>query len=188
MNEKAKKVKLVALDSLGVVFGESVMVTPESLATPAGEHLRMRSHIDGQGISYLRAAGMQVCFISSEKSGFMEALASKLNNLDSVKSGKWQPLMVFSGDAGKDKVATLKKWAEENGATLENLAYMGDDIGDLAVFRAVGFKAAPAQAEVPVREAADFVAVRRGGDGAIRDLANFLLSAQGIDPGTLSRK
>lgn len=188
MTEKAKDIKLVALDSLGVLFSPAVQVTPESLSSPAGELLRTRSHIDGQGISYLRAAGLQVCFISSEKSGFMEALAEKLNNLASVKSGEWKPLTVFSGDAGKDKVATLTTWAEEHGASLAEVAYMGDDIGDLAVFRAVGFTAAPAQAEEPVKAAADFVAKRSGGDGAIRDLANHILEAKGIDPETLSRK
>jgi 3-deoxy-D-manno-octulosonate 8-phosphate phosphatase (KDO 8-P phosphatase) len=188
MKEKAKNIKLVALDSLGVLFSEAVMVTPESLTTPAGEHVRMRSHIDGQGISYLRAAGFLVCFISSEKAGFIEALGEKLNNLPSVKNGTWKPLGVFAGDAGKDKVATLTKWAEENGATLGEVAYMGDDIGDLTVFKVVGFKAAPAQAEEPVKAAADFVAKRRGGDGAIRDLANVLMEAQGIDPEQLSRK
>lgn len=182
MSTPIGSVRAVALDSLGVLFGESVLVHPRD-----GEYLRTRSHIDGQGISYLRAAGIPIAFISSEKAGFLEYLGDKLNNLPSVTSGSWHEIAIFTGEEGKDKVAALTGWLASHGLTLADCAYMGDDIADLAVFRHVGFSAAPSQAEKAVRDAADLVATRRGGDGAVRDLANAILEAKGIDLDTLSR-
>lgn len=182
MSTPIGSVRAVALDSLGVLFGESVLVHPKE-----GEYLRTRSHIDGQGISYLRAAGIPIAFISSEKTGYLEYLGEKLNNLPSVVSGAWHPIAIFAGEEGKDKVGTLTAWLASYGLTMADCAYMGDDVADLAVFRHVGFSAAPAQAETAVRNAADFVAARRGGDGAVRDLANGILEAKGLDLETLSR-
>jgi 3-deoxy-D-manno-octulosonate 8-phosphate phosphatase (KDO 8-P phosphatase) len=182
MSTSIEDVRAVALDSLGVLFGESVLVHPKE-----GEYLRTRSHIDGQGISYLRAAGVPIAFISSEKTGYLEYLGDKLNNLPSVASGAWHPIAIFTGEDGKDKVGTLTTWLSAHGLTMADCAYMGDDIADLAVFRQAGFSAAPVQAEESVKKAADFVATRRGGDGAVRDLANAILEAKGIDLETLSR-
>lgn len=182
MNTPIENVRAVAIDSLGVLFGESVLVHPKE-----GEYLRTRSHIDGQGISFLRAAGLPIAFISSEKSGYLEYLGEKLNNLPSVVSGAWHPIAIFTGEEGKDKVSTLTAWLTTHELTMADCAYMGDDIADLAVFRHVGFSAAPSQAETAVRKAADFVAARRGGDGAVRDLSNVILEARGIDLETLSR-
>ena len=56
---------------------------------------------------------------------------------------------------------------------------MGDDLTDYDILQAVGLAAAPAQAEEVIKKIVHFVAARRGGDGAIRDLANFILTVQG---------
>lgn len=179
----AKDIKAVMFDSGGVIFSEQVLFDPER-----GEVLRMRSHADGQGISLLRDAGLRIAFITSDSNGFLETLGNKLNNLPSVKSGKWEPIAVFTGDKGKDKVATIKTWLAEHDFGLGECAYMGDDIGDYHIMQKVGFRAAPAQAESLIKDMSDFIAERRGGDGAVRDFCSFLLTEKGIDASTLSQK
>lgn len=181
--EKASKITRVAFDSLGVLFPAKVSLTVSEV-----EYVRERSHIDGQGISYLRAAGIPVAFITSEKMGFVEAIGNRLNNLPSVQSGAWKPIEIMTGERGKDKVGSLEMWMKENDASLNECAYMGDDLADIKVFEEVGFSAAPAQAEFLTKAHADFVSERVGGDGAIRDLADLILAAKNIDPTTLSRK
>ena len=180
--EKASKVKAIAFDSLGVLFPAEVFMSVDNR-----EFIRQRSHVDGQGISYLRAIGIFVAFITSEKTGFVEVLGNKLNSLPSVKSGAWEPIAIMTGDAGKDKVAALTAWLAEHGLTMDDCAYVGDEAADVKIFEKVGFSVAPAQAERRARAHADFVTERNAGAGAIRDIADLLLEARGIDPLSLSR-
>ena len=65
---------------------------------------------------------------------------------------------------------------------------MVDDLVDVPMLRAVGFRACPITAEEVIREMADFVSERPAGHGAVRDLANLILTARDIDPKTLPTK
>lgn len=187
MDEKqrtaAKNIQAVVFDSLGVFFSEVVLHDKTT-----GEVMRTRSHADGQGISLLRSAGIRIAIITSEKEGFLEPIVTKLNNLPSVKEGRWVPIECFMGDAGKDKVATIDTWLQTSNLTWDVCAYMGDDLGDYAVMQKAGFAAAPAQAEEVIKNISHFVASRRGGDGAIRDFANFVLSEKDVDVTQLELK
>jgi 3-deoxy-D-manno-octulosonate 8-phosphate phosphatase (KDO 8-P phosphatase) len=60
----------------------------------------------------------------------------------------------------------------------QQVAYMGDDIVDLAVLRRAGLSAAPANAVAEVQSRVDFVSTRDGGDGAVRELVELILRAQ----------
>ncbi|MFZ2886910.1 MAG: HAD hydrolase family protein, partial [Minisyncoccia bacterium] len=132
--------------------------------------------------------GIQIAFITSEKEGFFEPIIEKLNNLPSVKEGRWPPVALFMGDAGKNKSETIGKWLSESSISLDECAYMGDDLGDYEIMQKVGFAAAPAQAEDIIKKISHFIAARRGGDGAIRDFVNYILKEKNIDPTTLSLK
>ncbi len=183
METNIKAVKAIVFDSVGVIFSEVC-----GYSATEGEVIRTRSHADGQGISLLRSAGIAVAFITSETTGFLERLGEKLNNLAAVKDGKMQPVTVFVGAQGKDKVATIDTWLTSRQLTFADCAYVGDDVGDADIMKKVGFAAAPANAEKIIKDLAHFVAPRRGGDGAIRDVCNLILETKGIDPLTLTRK
>ena len=181
--EKAKKIKAVVLDGDGVIF------TGHVLEGPDGGFGKIRCHADGQGISLLRAAGIQIACVTGESgknSVFLEKLVEKWNGLPSVKSGKWQPVKVFTGAEKEKKVEIVETWLKESGLTLADCAAMGDDLTDYNLLKKVGFATAPAQAEDIIKEIVQWVAPRRGGDGAIRDLANLVLKAKGIDIPSLS--
>ena len=102
LGEMARKIKAVVLDADGFFFTGRVFVDPKR-----GEVLKERSHIDGQGISLLRAANIRIAFVSGGTPGFVEMIGDKLNALPSVKEGKWPPVEIFSGPQGKAKVESV---------------------------------------------------------------------------------
>lgn len=179
--ERVNNIKAVVLDGDGVFFTGRVLIDPIK-----GEVLKERSHIDGQGISFLRAAGIRIALVSGEKTGFIEIVGEKLNALPSVKDGKWPPIAIFTGPQGKDKISSVDTWLREANIGWDECAYMGDDFSDYQILQKVGLAAAPAQAEQEIINIVHYVAPRRGGDGAIRDLANLILATQGIDVTNLS--
>lgn len=176
MSDILQNLKAVIFDGDGVFFTGRVFVHPES-----GEYLKERSHVDGQGISFLRAAGIRIALVSGEATGFLEAVGKKLNDLPSVRDGAWPPVAVFTGPQGKDKVAAVDGWLKEIGVPWEECAAMGDDVSDFALLQKAGFAAVPANAEEVVKKIARWAALRNGGDGAIRDLCNLILEAKRVD-------
>ena len=182
MKTNIQDIKAVVFDGDGVIFTGRVFIGPD------GKNYKERSLIDGQGISFLRAVDIRVAIVSSEISGHVESLGDKINSLPSVISGKWPKVGIFTGPAGKQKIETVRAWLEEQGLTMADCAYMGDDFTDYKVLQEVGFRACPAQAEEEIKEIADFIADRRGGDGAIRDLANAIIKAKGLKLADLDLK
>ena len=181
--EIAKNIKALVLDGDGVVFTGHVL---EGADGPIG---KIQSHADGQGISLLRASGIVVSCLTGESgqnASFLERLVEKWNSLPSVTSGVWRPVALFTGVERTKKVDEVKKWLAEYGISLGECAAMGDDMTDYDLLGEVGLAASPAQAEDIIKKRVHFVAARRGGDGAIRDLANLILEAKGIDISSLT--
>ena len=176
LKEKLKKIKAVVFDGDGVFFSGRVFIDTEK-----GEALKERSHVDGQGISLLRAIGIKVALISGEKTGFIEKIGEKLNSLPSVKEGKWSPVGIFTGPQGSQKVETIDNWLKEIGVRWEECAAMGDDLVDYQLLKKVGFAVAPAQAETIIKKIVHYVTPREGGNGAIRDFCNLILEVKKID-------
>lgn len=183
LREKAKKIKGLAFDCDGVFFTGSVFVDQTN-----GEALKERSFYDGQGISLLRDAGLRIVFITAEESKFMNVVVNKFNNLKSVKDGRWPEVDVYAGAMGKDKASILESWLQEKGILWKECAYMGDDLSDYEVLQKVGLASAPQQAEEIIKKNVDYVTPRCGGRGAIRDLANLILEAKGVDVAGLNRR
>lgn len=173
---KAKKIKLVIFDGDGVTFSGRVLISSSK-----GELLKERSYVDGLGICLLRDAGFKVAFVSGEKTGFVENLVKKFNGLPSTKNGLWSPVEVITGVQGPGKVMAAQKLHMKFNIGWDETAFMGDDLPDLSLFKKVGFKAAPSQAEWIIKNLADYISPRRGGDGAIRDLCDLLIEAKGIN-------
>ena len=183
LKEKLKKIKAVVFDGDGVFFSGRVFVSPKN-----GETLKERSHIDGQGISLLRAIGIKVAFISGEKAGFIEIVGKKLNSLPSVREGKWHKIAIFTGFQGGQKVEAIQSWLNEIGIKWSGCAAMGDDLPDYQLLKRVGVSSAPAQAEDIIKEIVDCVVSREGGNGAIRDFCNLILKAKEININNLDLK
>jgi 3-deoxy-D-manno-octulosonate 8-phosphate phosphatase (KDO 8-P phosphatase) len=79
----------------------------------------------------------------------------------------------------RDKVAAWREILADKGVSPGETAYVGDDIVDVPLMRRVGFAASVADAESYVREAADYVSTRAGGQGAVREIIEFVLRSSG---------
>jgi 3-deoxy-D-manno-octulosonate 8-phosphate phosphatase KdsC-like HAD superfamily phosphatase len=184
VKELASRVQALILDFDGVFTDNT-----ESIGLPGGGTIKWRSHYDGQGISLLRDAGLRIAIATSAggpSAAAAEAICHRWNHdLPSVKSesaNPWAPVTLFKGVGGPQKAAAVSAWLPELAITPEHCAVMGDDLTDWSLLQMAGLKAAPCTAERVIRAECNFVSRRPGGGGAIRDLANFILAAKGIDP------
>lgn len=150
---------LVILDFDGVLTDDRVWVDRE------GREMVAAHRGDGMGLSRLRRAGVEVRVLSSEVDGVVAARCRKLG------------IPVEQGV--KDKGAVLDRWFAEAGLTREQVIFVGNDVNDLPAFDRVDFSVAVADAHAEVRRRARWVLQRRGGHGAVRELADFILEAQG---------
>lgn len=117
---------------------------------------------DGMGVAHLRRAGVPVLILSSETNRVVRMRAKKLG------------VDVITGC--DDKLAALSSWADEQGIALADVAYLGNDINDLDCLGAVGWPVVVADAHPVVRGAGRIVLRRRGGEGAVRELADRVLA------------
>jgi N-acylneuraminate cytidylyltransferase len=113
------------------------------------------------GVRLLREAGVPVLILSTETNPVVAARAAKLR------------VEVLHGI--DDKVTALRDWADASGIALDRVAYLGNDINDLGALGIVGWPIAVADAHPLVIGAARRVLDRRGGDGAVRELADLVL-------------
>ena len=128
---------------------------------------------DGQGLVLLKRAGIEVAFITAR------------GGTVAVARGRELGVQVFTGV--KDKLARVRDLGAGLGLGMEQVAFMGDDLPDLAALRGVGLAIAPANAHHWVLPDVHWVTPRPGGEGAARDACDLLLFAQGHVDGILAR-
>jgi len=155
-----RRVRMVAMDVDGVLT-DAGMYYSES-----GDELKKFNTRDGMGIKMLQAAGLITAFITKEKTAIVEQRGRKLA-VPEVHQG------------ADDKLAVLTRLVEKHGLTLDQVAYIGDDVNDLEALRAVGLSAAPADAMHAVLKCVHYVCAKKGGEGAVRELADLILEARG---------
>ncbi|MFE6734544.1 cytidylyltransferase domain-containing protein [Microbacterium sp. NPDC057650] len=122
------------------------------------------SREDGMGVARLRRAGIPMLILSTEQNPVVARRAEKL-----------QVPVLHGVD---DKASALAAWAVERGIRLEDIAYVGNDVNDLGPLGLVGWPIAVANAHPQVRAAARVVLSRRGGEGAVREVAERMLAAR----------
>jgi 3-deoxy-D-manno-octulosonate 8-phosphate phosphatase (KDO 8-P phosphatase) len=154
-------IKAVALDVDGVLTDGAFWWGPD------GEEFKRFCFLDVMGISQGRKAGIVFALISGEASPLVDRFAAKMSITDIYKGSK-------------DKAAALRDFAEKKGLALTEIAFMGDDINDLGALALAGLPAAPASAHDSVKAVARFVSVRPGGNGAVRELIDLILSKKEI--------
>src|SRR5688572_1985538 len=153
-----KRIRLFATDVDGVLT-DAGMYYSES-----GEELKKFNTRDGMGIKLLQHAGLITALITMEETKLVSRRAEKLA-IPEVHQGT------------RDKLAVMREIVARHGLTLQEVAFIGDDVNELEVLNAVGFGAAPADALPAVRSAVDYVCRQKGGEGAVRELADLILAA-----------
>jgi 3-deoxy-D-manno-octulosonate 8-phosphate phosphatase (KDO 8-P phosphatase) len=159
LRQRARRLRLVLTDSDGVLTDGGVYYSD------GGEALRRFSVRDGMGVERLRNAGIATAIITRESCGCVERRAAKLRLPH-----------LFLGV--QDKAAQLPAVLQATGLAVDALAYIGDDVNDLGIMAAIGERgltAAPADAMPEVRVVCHHLCAARGGHGAFRDFAEWLL-------------
>jgi 3-deoxy-D-manno-octulosonate 8-phosphate phosphatase (KDO 8-P phosphatase) len=157
--ERLRKVRAVVLDVDGVLTDGGMYYGLE------GEELKKFNSRDGMGVRLLRDAGIEVAIITGENSQAVARRAEKLK-IGEVHLGI------------EEKLPVLQDFASRKGLDASEIAYMGDDVNDLPCLGWVGLPASPSDAMPPVLSVAHLITERRGGEGAVRELADQILSSR----------
>ena len=179
-----KKFKGLVLDADGVLFDgkESRSYCPDTGALTITKTRDLR---DGQGLSFLRAIGIRILFASGEGEP-LGSIVKKLNDLPSVHNNSWDPIEAFVGvNAQGSKRQKIEVWLSKHDLKWEECVYIGDDSTDYDAMQKAGLKVAPATATRLIKRIADLVLTKPGGNGCIREFAEMVLDARGIDEATL---
>ncbi|QQM41221.1 N-acylneuraminate cytidylyltransferase [Streptomyces liliifuscus] len=151
----AEDIDAVVLDFDGTQTDDRVLIDSD------GREFVSVHRGDGLGIAALRKSGLTMLILSTEQNPVVAARARKLQ------------IPVLHGIDRKD--LALKQWCEEQGIAPERVLYVGNDVNDLPCFALVGWPVAVASAHDVVRGAARAVTTVPGGDGAIREIASWIL-------------
>jgi 3-deoxy-D-manno-octulosonate 8-phosphate phosphatase (KDO 8-P phosphatase) len=170
--DRARRIKVLLYDVDGVLTNGDITIIPDPVSPTDPTHLSgtevkaFNAH-DGMGISVARLAGLKIGFVTKRNSRVVAIRARDLK-IDHVYQGQ------------HNKRDALDKIIADEGCTLDEIAYVGDDIIDLPVLRVVGFAIATANARAQVKAVAHYTTPLPGGQGAGRDAIDFILTAKGI--------
>jgi 3-deoxy-D-manno-octulosonate 8-phosphate phosphatase (KDO 8-P phosphatase) len=152
-----RRIRALALDVDGVLTDGGVWWGPD------GEEWKRFSFADIMGVSLAVKAGLIVALISGEDSPLVDRYAAKFALSDVVKGCK-------------DKAAALRAFARRHELDLAEVAFMGDDVNDLAAMQLAGVSGAPSNAQPAALALATFVSRHPGGYGAVRELVDSILA------------
>ncbi len=157
--ERAQKIKMILMDVDGTLTNGNLLVLPD------GEELKTYNVKDGTGILMAHLAGLKTGIITGKTSKSLEKRAEKLRILEF-----YQGIL--------DKKEILDRILERNNLSAEEVAFIGDDLGDLEVIKSVGLAGSVADAHPEVKKYSHFVCSKPGGRGAVREFIEFILEAQ----------
>lgn len=160
LEAKLKKVKLLLLDVDGVLTDGRIIYDSR------GHDMKFFDVHDGLGVYLLKKAGIPTILITAKGSRSIKPRAKDMR----VEA-------VFSDVSPKTKV--LDKILNKYKVSLEEICFVGDDLVDLCLMRRVGIPIAVGNAALEIKEAAKYITVRQGGRGAVREVAELILKAQG---------
>jgi len=168
LRKKIASVRIFVTDVDGVLTDGGIIMDHR------GDELKQFNVRDGHGLKLLIRYGIAVAFLTGRESPVVSRRARDLG-IEEVYQGV------------KDKGSFMADYLGRKELAPSEVAYAGDDIVDIPVFRQVGFAVAVADACREVREAADYVAGEKGGRGAIRETCELILKVQNKWPDVMRR-
>jgi len=156
-------IQLLALDVDGVLTDGTVVINGD------GSESKSFNVLDGHGIRMWQRAGLKVALLSGRYSQPTKHRADQLE-------------IDYCLEDCFEKLPALKKLLDQLGLSPYQVAYIGDDLPDLPPIKYVGFGVAVANAVDEVKDTADYVTTRRGGDGAVREVIEYILKNTGRWP------
>lgn len=159
LKSRVRKIKALVLDIDGVM-------TDGKMGFSANDEIKFFNSRDGHGIKMAIRAGLKVGVLSGRSCNANRKRVKELN-LD------------FAYENSKDKKATFEQLLAENSLKADECLYMGDDVVDIPLLKYCGIGVTVADAFTYMDEFADFRTVKSGGDGAVREVIDWLLQEQG---------
>ena len=161
---RAKRIRVLLMDVDGVLTDGRIWLLSRRDGTAS--EIKGFSAYDGAGLKLARAAGLRTGLITGRESS---AVAQRARECEIE--------FVYQGRA--TKLGAYEEILRATGASDREVAYVGDDLPDLALLRRVGLAAAVANAAPEVKRAAHYVTSHSGGDGAVREVIELIVKAQG---------
>ncbi|HOK50542.1 MAG TPA: HAD-IIIA family hydrolase [Bacteroidales bacterium] len=158
--KKLKQIKAFVFDVDGVLGSDKVLLFPD------GQMLRTMNIKDGYALQYAVRKGYKIAIITG---GASEAVKQRFENLG-INS-----VYILS----KNKLQDYLHFLQQHGLTDEEVLYMGDDLPDYEVMKRVAIPTCPASAAEEIKAIATYISDKEGGDGAVRDVIQQVLKAQG---------
>ena len=158
--DKLGTIRLIAFDVDGVFTDGRFYLSDDGVETKAF-HTQ-----DGYGVRRLLDAGIAAAVISGRQSGAVERRMAELG----------VPHVILDC---KNKVAAMDELASELGLSLDECAFVGDDLPDMPLLKHVGFSVAVANAVPALREHCDYVTRKPGGSGAVREICDLIVTGGG---------
>jgi 3-deoxy-D-manno-octulosonate 8-phosphate phosphatase (KDO 8-P phosphatase) len=158
--ERAKRIRVAAFDVDGVLTDGRLYYTD------GGEEIKAFHVQDGHGLKMLQESGVTVAIITSRTS---RVVANRARDLGLEH--------LYQGVA--NKLQAMNELLSRLGVDMQAASYMGDDVIDLPVLTRCGLAASVPEAPALVRKHAHYVTQSRGGRGAVREFAEFMMHAQG---------
>lgn len=159
LRSRARRLKLVAFDVDGVMTDGRLYYGAD------GETVKVFNSLDGHGLKMLAAAGVTLAIITGRNSAMVTRRAADLN-IKHVIQGR------------EDKGVALQALASELGLEAESVGYVGDDEPDVPALEWASLSFSVANGHALARASADMVTQCRGGDGAVREICDFILAAR----------
>jgi 3-deoxy-D-manno-octulosonate 8-phosphate phosphatase (KDO 8-P phosphatase) len=160
LNQRAARIKLMIFDVDGVLTDGSLHYGAD------GEALKTFNVHDGLGIKLLQESGVKTAIISARKSPQVTRRAADLG-------------IEFLHQGGHDKLTPFNSLLEQTGLTAEQVGFIGDDVVDLPILSRVGFAVGVPNGRPDVISRAHHITQAAGGRGAVREVCELLLKAQG---------
>jgi len=160
LDRRGQKIKLLVLDVDGVLTSGQIIFGRD------GELMKKFHAQDGLGITLAHKAGLNIAIITGRESQMVSLRSAELNIKD-----------VYQGSM--NKIQALTELMAKYSLTLDQVAYVGDDLNDLPVLLRVGLPCAVANAAPEVKQYAQLVTKQAGGNGAVREVIEYILKAQG---------
>jgi len=186
--DRARRIKIILFDVDGVLTDGTIWLVP----APAGGSPSIQGQLAGkdgevgfgvQSATMMEAKGYSAhdgTAISLARLGGMKCgvITKRISETVAQRSRDLKLEFVYMGQAFKMKA--VREIMEKEGVTLDEIAYVGDDVIDLPVMRACGFAVAVANARAQVKAEAHYVTPNPGGAGAGRDAVEFILESKGV--------
>lgn len=158
--QRLQAVRLIAFDVDGILTDGGLYLSD------SGEEFKRFNSLDGHGLKMLKSSGVELAIITGRTSRCVELRAKNLGIT-----------RLYQGV--EDKWGAMQKLLAELKIAPEAAAFMGDDVVDLPVMRRVGFSATVPNSPQVVRDAAHYLTRRDGGNGAVRETCELIMTAQG---------